>query len=149
MSNRIKAHLAISLANILYGVNYTIAKGILPDYLTPIGLTLTRISSAVIMFWGVSKIFGSEKVENKDFPRIILCAVFGVTINQFLFLKGLSYGGIFCVILLVLLPVLMAWSGRYVKNLSGPYRVVGGKFALLLTIAACLLLIYLGFYQEF
>ncbi len=51
------------------------------------------------------------------------------------FLTGLSYAGIFCIILLMLLPPLMAWSGRYHKKIAHGYEVMGGKFALLITIA--------------
>lgn len=47
------------------------------------------------------------------------------------FIKGLSYAGIFCTILLVLYPALMVWSGRYCKKLSSNYQVKGGKPALI------------------
>lgn len=43
------------------------------------------------------------------------------------FITALSYAGIYCVILLVLLPALMVWSGRYRKNIATGYRVFGGK----------------------
>jgi tyrosine-specific transport protein len=51
------------------------------------------------------------------------------------FIAGLSYAGIFCVVLLMLLPPLMAWSGRYHKKIAHGYQVTGGKFALLITMA--------------
>jgi tyrosine-specific transport protein len=66
-----------------------------------------------------------------------------------LFMKGLSYAGLFCVLLLVLLPVMMAWRGRYAKNLTGPYRVPGGKALLLVLALVSFCLMYLSFYQEF
>lgn len=43
------------------------------------------------------------------------------------FITALSYAGIYCAILMLLLPALMAWSGRYRKNLANGYRVAGGK----------------------
>lgn len=43
------------------------------------------------------------------------------------FLIGLSYAGLFCIVLLMLLPPLMAWSGRYHKKLAHGYQVIGGK----------------------
>lgn len=46
------------------------------------------------------------------------------------FLIGLNYAGFFCIILLILLPPLMVWSGRYCKNLAHGYQVIGGKIAL-------------------
>ncbi len=50
------------------------------------------------------------------------------------FLIGLSYAGIFCVLLLVLLPAFMAWSGRYRKNIAKGYQLIGGKLTLILLI---------------
>jgi len=51
-----------------------------------------------------------------------------------IFLIGLGYAGIFCIVLLMLLPPLMAWSGRYHKKIAEGYQVIGGKAALILTI---------------
>ncbi len=60
-----------------------------------------------------------------------------------LFITALRYAGIFCVTLLVLLPVLMVWSGRYHKKIAKGYRVMGGKFFVIAEfIIACALLIY-------
>lgn len=53
------------------------------------------------------------------------------------FITALSYAGIFALILLVFLPALMAWHGRYNKQYSHVYHVAGGKVMLgfLITIA--------------
>lgn len=51
------------------------------------------------------------------------------------FIICLSYGGIFCVILLVILPAFMAWRGRYKYLIAGKYQVSGGKLAL--SLASC------------
>jgi tyrosine-specific transport protein len=51
-----------------------------------------------------------------------------------LFVKALGYAGILCVILLVLLPALMVYSGRYVKKIASGYQVIGGKPLLILLI---------------
>jgi tyrosine-specific transport protein len=59
------------------------------------------------------------------------------------FIGALSYAGIYCVILLVLLPALMAWSGRYRKQLASPqhYRAWGGKPLLVILIVCAVLII--------
>lgn len=50
------------------------------------------------------------------------------------FIGALSYAGIYCVVLLMLLPTLMTWSGRYKKALTQQtvekYQVAGGKMML-------------------
>ena len=65
-----------------------------------------------------------------------------VLINPKLFIVGLSYAGIFCAILLVLLPALMAWHGRYIQNLSDEFRVWGGKTMLVVLSIVSLLIIF-------
>lgn len=44
-----------------------------------------------------------------------------------IFVKALEYAGIDCIILLIILPVWMAWSGRYRRGLTSGYTVPGGK----------------------
>jgi tyrosine-specific transport protein len=43
------------------------------------------------------------------------------------FIKALHYAGIYCLILFVLVPVLLAWRGRYHVNYPAYYRLPGGK----------------------
>jgi len=43
------------------------------------------------------------------------------------FIYALSFAGVLCIILLILLPTLMAWRGRYVKKLAANYQVAGGR----------------------
>jgi tyrosine-specific transport protein len=57
------------------------------------------------------------------------------------FIICLSYGGIFCVILLVMLPAFMAWRGRYKYLIAGKYQVSGGKSALALATCAAVLIV--------
>lgn len=59
------------------------------------------------------------------------------------FIGALSYAGIYCAILFILLPSLMAWRGRYRKNsLATGFRVKGGRPLLLgLGIAGALFII--------
>lgn len=67
------------------------------------------------------------------------------------FIIGLSYAGVFCVILLMLLPMLMAWYGRYYKKLSTPthYRVMGGKISLLFGILIAVGLMVFALVNDF
>ena len=50
------------------------------------------------------------------------------------FMLALNYAGIWCAVLLALLPALMAWSGRYRQQINASYRVMGGKKLLCLLI---------------
>lgn len=90
MNHRAKAHLALILANLIYGLTYTIAKKVVPDFLSPFSLVFARISGACILFWITSLMVSGERIERRDYPRLFLASVFGVAINQSLFLNGLS-----------------------------------------------------------
>ena len=57
------------------------------------------------------------------------------------FIKGLSYAGVCCVILLLLMPALMAWSGRYYKKIANGYRLSGGKPLLIAIISVAIFII--------
>ncbi|SDC82814.1 DMT family transporter [Williamwhitmania taraxaci] len=91
MSKRAKAHLAIISANILFGINYSAAKFAMPTYVSPNAFALLRIGSAAFLFWAVFLFVKGEKVDRKDFPRLIFASLFGVVLNQVLFLQGLNH----------------------------------------------------------
>lgn len=60
------------------------------------------------------------------------------------FIMALSYAGILCAILLILLPAMMAWSGRYIKKCALGYQVAGGKPLLLGLMIMALFIISLS-----
>jgi drug/metabolite transporter (DMT)-like permease len=84
-----KAHLALFGANLIYGANFLIAKGIMPHKMGASALVLLRIFAAGILFW-IVKQFVKEKIEKKDFIRLVFCGLFGISINMLLFFHGLS-----------------------------------------------------------
>jgi len=90
MSKRIKSHLALLIVSIIFGANYHIAKGLMPNYLSPMQIIFLRVSGALVLFWVVSIFSEREKIEGKDFIKIAVCSLFGVAINQTCFFKGLS-----------------------------------------------------------
>ena len=89
MSEKFKSHLAVLGANLIYGANYSIAKKIMPEYIGPFGFILIRVICACILFF-IAGMFVKEKIEKVFFKKLLLCALFGVTINQLFFFWGLS-----------------------------------------------------------
>lgn len=90
MKSSLKAHLFLLTANIIYGANYSIAKGIMPSLIAPFGFILIRVSVAALLFFLSHRLLIKERVAPADRRRLLLCAVFGVAVNQLLFFKGLS-----------------------------------------------------------
>jgi drug/metabolite transporter (DMT)-like permease len=87
MSKTLLAHLALLGAQLIYGANYTIAKEVMPDFIEPFGFIVLRCLGAASLFW-ITGLFIKEKVEPKDLPKLALCALFGIAINQLMFFKG-------------------------------------------------------------
>ena len=88
MERNIKAHLLLFTVNLMYAINYLVAKGLMPSAILPNGFILARVAGASILFWLVY-IFNFEKIERKDLGRLLLCGLFGVAINQLFFFNGL------------------------------------------------------------
>jgi drug/metabolite transporter (DMT)-like permease len=86
----LQAHLALFIVNVLYGASHVLAKGVMPDYLTPSVFILFRVAGATLLFWLVLSLTKSKPIERKDFPLIALCGLFGVAINQLFFFHGLN-----------------------------------------------------------
>ena len=86
----IKAHAALLGANIIYGANYIIAKGVMPDKITPSAFVFIRLACCSVLFWVVKSLLIKEKVERKDFPRLIACGLFGAAANMMFFFHGIN-----------------------------------------------------------
>ena len=90
MSNRALAIIAATIASGIYGINHTVAKGVMPFHIEPFGFIFLRVFGAAILFWAISFLGPREKIATSDWPRILGCAVFGMVINMLFFFKGLS-----------------------------------------------------------
>jgi len=86
----ILAHIFLFVANLIYAINYTFAKDVMPVFIQPSGFILLRVAGAVALFSLSYFLFVNEKVETKDIIRFAICGVFGVAINQLLFFEGLN-----------------------------------------------------------
>ena len=90
MSKRNLAFLAAIGATIIYGINHTIAKGVMPTYVTPFAFIFLRVVGAAILFWGISFLGPKERIAHKDWLRMVVAALLGMVINMLSFFKGLE-----------------------------------------------------------
>jgi len=90
LSKALKGHIALLIAQIIYALNYSIAKGLMPAYISPIALVFMRIIGAGALFWILSLFLKTQKVEKQDMQKMAWLALFGVVINQVFFIYGLS-----------------------------------------------------------
>ena len=108
MNQRTLAILAAIGATTIYGVNHTIAKGVMPTYIKPYGFIMLRLVGASLLFWGISFFSPKERIEKKDWGSILICAILGMGINMLSFFKGLSLSTpINSAVLITLVPILV------------------------------------------
>ena len=85
-----KAHFALFFVNTLYGAGHILAKGVMPDFLTPSVFILFRVLGSTVLFWIVTSFLPKQKVAKKDLLLLALCGFFGVAVNQMFFFHGLN-----------------------------------------------------------
>lgn len=82
--------MAATATETIYGINHTVAKGLMPHVIQPYGFIVVRVGGAALLFWILSLFSKAEKIETSDWLRIFACAVFGMVLNMLMFFKGLS-----------------------------------------------------------
>ena len=108
MSKRNFALLGATLVSLIYGLTFTIAKDVMPQYIQPYGFIVVRVFGATILFWLISFFVPKEKINRNDIPRIAAAAFFGVALNMLTFFKGLSYTSpIMGAVLMVTTPIIV------------------------------------------
>jgi drug/metabolite transporter (DMT)-like permease len=85
------AYSLLFLANLFFAINFTVAKEVMPTYLSPFLFILFRVLGASLLFTTYHLLFIKEKVASKDFKLLFLCSLFGVSLNQLLFFQGLDW----------------------------------------------------------
>ncbi len=90
MKKTILAHISLFIANLIYAINYSFAKDVMPDFIQPSGFILLRVVGAFFLFFISYVLFVKEKIEKKDIFRFAICGVFGIAINQLFFFEGLN-----------------------------------------------------------
>ncbi len=134
------AHIALFVVNMLYGASHILAKGVMPNYLTPSVFILFRVFGAAILFWMILSFSRNFNIERKDWIRLVGCGLFGVTVNQLFFFHGLNLSSsINSGIIMAFNPIMVViLSGFALKEKITPIRLtgilVGAAGAVLLTL---------------
>lgn len=141
MNTRTLALIAVSIATLIYGINYTIAKEVMPLYVKPFGFILIRVFGATAIFWLVSLFIKPEKIDKADFKKIFIAAIFGIALNMLAFFKGLSLTTpISASVMMVMSPIMvLIFSSILIRKAIGKQRILGVFIGL---IGAILLITY-------
>ncbi|UWX54787.1 DMT family transporter [Maribacter litopenaei] len=90
MNQRTLAILAALGATTIYALNHTIAKGVMPNFVQPFGFIMLRVTGAALLFRIFSILGPKQKIEKRDWGRLVVCSIFGMVINMLAFFKGLQ-----------------------------------------------------------
>jgi drug/metabolite transporter (DMT)-like permease len=127
-------------ATTIYGINHTIAKGVMPTYVKPFGFIFLRLLGATLLFWGISFLGPKEKLERRDWGRLLFCAFFGMGINMLSFFKGLDLSTpINSAVLITITPILVViLSALFIKEKITLQRGIGVFMGLIGALALIL-----------
>jgi len=127
VSKRTLAILAAIGATTIYALNHTIAKGVMPNYVKPFGFIMLRVIGATILFWLISFFGPKERIDKKDYSRMILCAIFGMGLNMLAFFKGLALSTpINSAVLITVTPIIVLLLSVFlIKEKITSRKVVG------------------------
>lgn len=89
MKNTVKAHLALLITTLIFGLHYVIAKKMMLTDFQPMQLLFLRLLGGTLLFWITGRFFVREKIDKRDLRMLALCGAFGFTLNQALFYEGL------------------------------------------------------------
>jgi len=114
-------------ATTIYGLNHTIAKGVMPNYVQPFGFIMFRVLGAALLFWIISILGPKETIEKKDYPRMLVCAILGMGINMLVFFKGLALSTpINSSVLVTTTPIIvLILSAVLIKEKISKHKILG------------------------
>ncbi|MGB1042089.1 MAG: DMT family transporter [Tenacibaculum sp.] len=141
MNQRVLALIATSIATLIYGITFTVAKEVMPMYIKPFGFILLRVAGATFVFWLLGLFVKAASIEKSDYKSIAIAAFFGVGLNMLTFFKGLSYTTpISASVMMVTTPILvLIFSSILLREKIIKRRIAGVVIGL---IGAVILIVY-------
>lgn len=99
-------HIALFLANVIFGINTPISRSLMPETISALSLTFFRMAGAMALFWLISLFTKKEHVPPKDIMLLFFASLFALVLNQMPFIIGLSLTSpISSSIIVTLLPI--------------------------------------------
>ena len=68
-------HLAVLVANIIFGLNNPISRTMIPEKLSPFALAYFRMSGAALLVWSASLFMKKQQIPFKDILKLLLLFV--------------------------------------------------------------------------
>ena len=129
ISNKTIAHIALLCTNIFFAMNFTVVKFLIGGgFVGAFGLNFLRAGVTALLLW-ILYLFKPVKntIQKKDYGRLFLCALAGISVNQLLFIKGLSLTySIHASLLILTTPILITFFAAWMlKERLNNYKLLG------------------------
>ena len=127
-SSTLRIHLALLFVSAVFGINSVTAKIALKE-IDPMALVCIRIATAAVILYILQVIFIKEKIRSaKDYLKLAYFSVFGIIINQTLFLKGLALTtAINATVLVTTIPVVTIVIALILGREKKSFRKIAGS----------------------
>ena len=114
-------------ATLIYALNHTIAKDVMPTYIQGFGFIGIRLIGATIAFWLIGLLMPKQHIDKADRWAFLRAAFFGMAINMLAFFKGLEYSTpINSTVIITTTPIMVfLFSVILLKENIRPKRAIG------------------------
>ena len=140
-STNISGHIACFMAYAIFGVNIIVCKDLTSGHLiSPMGIFTLRSLGAGLMFWILSLFLPAEKVEKKDYLKILAAAFLGYFVTQLTFLVAIpDVTPMHCSIISSMSPIYTMFIAAVVLKEPLSWKKAGG---VVLSLCGILFLIF-------
>ena len=140
-NTNISGHIACFTAYAIFGVNIIVCKDLTSGHLiSPIGIFTLRSLGAGLMFWILSLFLPAEKVEKKDYLKILAAAFLGYFVTQLTFLVAIpDVTPMHCSIISSMSPIYTMFIAAVVLKEPLSWKKAGG---VVLSLCGILFLIF-------
>lgn len=97
-------NLCILIAVIFWGVNVSVTKALIPEWMTAYGIIIVRLVGGAILMWLTSIFMKCAKIQKQDWLKLILGGAIGLFLFIFLFILSLKYGNPIDISIIMTLP---------------------------------------------
>lgn len=100
----IVGNLCILISTIFWGVNVSVTKALIPEWMTADGIIFVRLVGGCILMWITSIFVKCAKIQKSDWWNLILGGAIGLFLFIYLFVTSLKYGDPIDISIIMTLP---------------------------------------------
>lgn len=97
-------NLCILIATIFWGVNVSVTKALIPEWMSAFGIIIVRLIGGCILMWIASLFIKCAKIQKGDWLHLILGGAVGLFLFIFLFILSLKFGNPIDISIIMTLP---------------------------------------------